>query len=102
MAIKFKRSGSFFIGVTYTPSEGEPPNLLGYTVTSQLMDSCGVRHPLDVSVDETGLIVELTATAAATAEWSVGEAQIDVRYQLGTVFLTDTLTFPIIPQITLS
>jgi hypothetical protein len=47
-----------------------------------------------------GLSVELTAPAEATTQWAVGAASLDVKFTNGTVTLTDTFSFPIIPQIT--
>ena len=88
------------MGVNYTPAEGGAPNLIGYTGVSQLMDGAGVRHTLDVTIAEDGLSVELEASASATLNWAAGSASLDVKFSQGTVTMTDTFTFPIIPQIT--
>lgn len=102
MAIKFKRGGDFYLKVEYQPTPQEPPNLIGFTVTSQLLDSNGVRHDLTTEVSLDGMFVELFASPASTETWCKGEAQLDLRYTNGTVFYTDTLAFPIIHQITLT
>lgn len=101
MAIKFKRGGDFYLKVQYQPTPQEPPNLIGFTVTSQLLDSSDCRHTLTTVLSEDGMFVELFATPASTETWSRGEAQLDLRYTNGTVFYTDTLAFPIVHQITL-
>jgi hypothetical protein len=100
MAAKFKRSSDFSIVATYTPGASPVANLIGYTATSQLLDYAGVRHDLTASINGAGLVVTLTATAAQTEGWAVGQAQVDIRCTNGTEFLTDTLAFPIIPEIT--
>lgn len=102
MTIKFKRSSDFTLTATYTPGTGGLANLIGYTPTSQLMDASGIRHDLTASLNGAGLVVTLSATAAQTAAWAVGSAQVDIRFTNGTEFLTDTLSFPVIPQVTLS
>lgn len=101
MPAKFKRSADFSLVANYTPGASGLANLIGYTATSQLLDAAGVRHDLTAAIDGTGLIVTLTATAAETTQWAAGTAQIDIRCKNGTQFLTDTLSFPVIPQITL-
>ena len=88
------------MGVNYTPAVGGVANLLGYTATSQLMDGNGVRQTLTATISVDGLSVELTAPAEATTQWAVGAASLDVKFTNGTVTLTDTFSFPIIPQIT--
>lgn len=100
MSAKFKRSADFSIVATYAPGGSPITNLIGYTATSQLMDAAGVRHDLTATIDGTGLIVTLTATAAETEGWAVGEAQVDIRCVNGTEFVSDTLRFPVIPEIT--
>lgn len=88
--------------ITYSPPAGGLPNLLGSTITSQVLDVSGTRRTLDASLDGTGLIITLVADEADTAQWAVGMAQMDVRVEKsGSVIYTDTLPFPIIPEITL-
>lgn len=97
---RFKKSADFSLTVAYTPATGGVPNLLGYTPTSTLQDGAGIAHALTCTMAENGMSVELTATAAETDEWHCGSASIDVRFTNGTSVLTDTLTFPIIKNIT--
>lgn len=100
--IKFKRGSSFSVQVTYSPPEGGLPNLLGAEIESQVMDTAGTRHSLSASLDETGLVITLETTADETAKWAVGNALMDIRVSIGgSVIYTDTLPFPVIPQITL-
>lgn len=99
--LKFKRGGSFGLTVTYDPPEGGLPNLLGADIESQVLDTSGTRRDLSASLDGTGLIITLGATPAETVQWAVGAAQMDVRVSInGSVIYTDTLPFPIIPEIT--
>jgi hypothetical protein len=100
MAAKFKRSADFYLRCDYTPGASGIPDLVGYTVTSQLLDASGYKHTLTATLNPAGTQVELTATKEDTAQWAVGAAQLDIRYTLGTSFLTDTLSFPVIPNIT--
>lgn len=88
--------------ITYVPPTGGEPNLLGSTITSQVLDVSGTRRTLSATLDGTGLIITLVADEADTALWAVGMAQMDVRVEKnGSVIYTDTLPFPVIPEITL-
>lgn len=87
--------------VEYTPAAGGAPTLEGYTPTCQLLDGAGERHTLTATMAGDFLSVTLAADAEATAQWAVGSASLDMKLTNGTVVITDTLTFPIIPQITL-
>lgn len=98
--IKFKKSADFALTVIYTPATGGVANLLGYTPTSTLQDGSGFAYPLTCAMSEDGMSVLLTATAADTDKWYCGSASIDLRLTNGTSVLTDTLTFPIIKNIT--
>ena len=103
-SFNFKRGGTFTATVTYTPEAGGLANLLGTTITSDILDSAGVVHPLSVSLDGTGLIITLTDPAADCAQWSTGPAKWDIRVQLntGVVIYSSTVAFTVIPQITVS
>lgn len=104
MASKFehKRGDSVYWPVTYTPPEGGLPNLLGFTVSSEIKDSNGDRHELSAVLDETGLIITVTATGEQTEDWAVGVASWDVRYELTDLTKhTKTLEFTVVEQITL-
>lgn len=97
---KFKKSADFSLTVGYTPAEGGVPTLLGYTPTCYLEDGSGLTYPLTCQMAEDGMSILLTATAAETDLWKCGSASIDVRLTNGTSILTDTLSFPIIKNIT--
>lgn len=100
--IKFKRGSSFAMTITYSPPEGGLPNLLGADIESQVLDIAGIRHDLSASLDGTGLIITLEADAESTVKWAVGLAYMDVKVSVGgSVIYTDTLPFPIIPQVTI-
>lgn len=99
--IPIKRGSSFGSTTTYTPPAGGLPNLLGATVTSQVLDSCKELHSLECTLDETGLIVTTQAYGAETATWSTGPAKWDIRIEIGeTVIYTDTADLTILANIT--
>lgn len=97
---RFKKSADFSLTVGYVPAEGGAPTLLGYTPTSYLQDGSGLAHALTCAMAEDGLSVVLTATKEQTNKWNCGSASLDLRLTNGTSVLTDTLTFPIIKNIT--
>lgn len=103
-SFNFKRGGTFTATVTYTPPSGGLANLTGTTITSDILDSAGVVHPLSVSLDNTGLIITLTDPATDCAQWSSGPAKWDIRVQLntGVVIYSSTVSFTVLPQITLN
>ncbi len=45
-SFNFKRGGTFSGTVTYTPPTGGLANLTGTTLSSDVLDSAGVVHPL--------------------------------------------------------
>ena len=100
--LTFKRGSTFTATATWTPVSGGLANLSGCTVTSDIKDYLGTLRPLTVSVDGTNLIVTLTATAAETIAWNVGEAKWDIRVKEagGTVFYTETKHLSILSEIT--
>ena len=101
-SFNFKRGGTFTATITYTPEQGGLANLLGTTITSDILDSAGVVHSLTTSLDGTGLIITATDPAADCAEWSTGAAKWDIKVKLntGVVVYSSTVTFTVIPQIT--
>lgn len=102
-SFNFKRGGTFTATVTYTPPQGGLANLLGTTITSDILDSAGVVHPLSVSLNNTGLIITLTDPATDCALWASGPAKWDIRVLLntGVVIYSSTVSFTVLPQITL-
>ena len=103
-SFNFKRGGTFTATVTYTPEAGGLANLTGTTITSDILDSAGVVSNLTTSLDGTGLIITITEPAGSSAEWATGPAKWDIRVELntGVVIYSSTVTFTVIPAITLS
>ena len=101
-SFNFKRGGTFTAVVTYTPAQGGLANLLGSTITSDIKDSAGTIHPLTVSLDGTGLVITLSDPYGDTDDYATGEAKWDIRVLIsGTVIYSETVTFTVIPQITI-
>lgn len=102
-SFNFKRGGTFSGTVTYTPPSGGLANLLGTTITSDILDSAGVVHPLSLSLNNTGLVITFTDPATDTDDWATGPAKWDIRVQLntGVVIYSSTVTFTVLPQITI-
>ena len=99
----FKRGGTFTATVTYTPETGGLADLLGSTITSHVKDSAGTYHTLTTSLNNTGLIITIGDAYTETAEWATGEAKWDIRVsEGGVVFYSQTITFTVIPAVTLS
>jgi hypothetical protein len=100
--IIWKRGQTFVASGPYVPGEGDPVNLSGVTIESEVMDFSRVRRPLAVEIGEDNLTVSLRAEASETAEWAVGTAAIDLRcVKDGIVFATTTVRFVIEQEITL-
>jgi len=99
----FKRGGTFTATVTYTPEAGGLSDLLGSTITSDIRDSAGVYHSLSTSLDVTGLVITISDPYGDTADWATGEAKWDIRVsEGGVVFYSQTISFTVIPAVTLS
>jgi hypothetical protein len=103
-SFNFKRGGTFSGPVTYTPPTGGLANLTGTTITSDVLDSAGVVHPLTLSLNNTGLIITFTDPATDSADYATGPAKWDIRVQLntGVVIYSSTVTFTVLPQITVN
>lgn len=102
-SFNFKRGGSFSAAVTYTPEAGGLANLLTTTITSHVLDSAGVIHPLSVSLNNTGLVITLSDPAADSSQYATGPAKWDIKVTLntGVVIYSSTVTFTVLPQITI-
>lgn len=99
--ISWKRGQTFTAIGPYVPGAGDPVDLDGVVVTSEVLDNAGNRWPLTVTVGEDNLTVTLYASDSDTASWSVGTASIDLRCsQNGVVFATTTARFTVLPEIT--
>ena len=102
-SFNFKRGGTFTATVTYTPEAGGLANLTGTTIASDIVDSAGVRHNLSTSLNGTGLIITITDPATSTDDYETGPAKWDIKVTLntGVVIYSSTVTFTVLPQITL-
>ena len=102
-SFNFKRGGTFTATVTYTPEAGGLANLTGTTIASDIVDSAGVRSNLTTSLDGTGLIITISEPATSSDDWATGPAKWDIKVTLntGVVIYSSTVTFTVLPQITL-
>lgn len=101
-SFNFKRGGTFTATITYTPEAGGLANLTGTSIASDILDSAGVVHTLSTSLDGTGLIITANDPYADTSAWATGPAKWDIRVQtnLGVVVYSSTVTFTVLPQVT--
>ena len=100
--IIWKRGQTFVASGPYVPGQGDPANLSGVTIESEVMDFARVRHPLLVEIGQDLITVTLTAEATDTAKWAIGTAAIDLRcVKDGIVFSTTTIRFVVDQEITL-
>jgi hypothetical protein len=100
--IIWKRGQTFAASGPYVPGEGDPVNLSGVTIESEVLDFSRTRRPLAVTIGEDNLTVSLRAEASETADWAVGTAAIDLRcVKDGIVFSTTTVRFVVDQEITL-
>lgn len=100
--IIFKREATFLATVTYAPDPGGLPNLIGCTVTSSILDSGRNRYPLTVTLAGDGLSFTCEADSANTATWDTGDAQWDIRFEIGgIVFYSQTIMLTVASQVTL-
>jgi hypothetical protein len=82
-AFSIPRGTTFDGTVTYTPPVGGLANLLGATISSQIIDAAGVRHDVPMTLDETGLVMTYAVSKFETAKWYPGLAFWDLRYDFG-------------------
>lgn len=100
--IIWKRGQTFTASGPYVPGQGDPSDLSGVTIESEVQDFSRVRHPLAVSIAPDNITVTLSAEASETAKWTVGTAAIDLRcVKDGIVFSTTTVRFVVEQEITL-
>lgn len=98
-SVTFKRGTTFAGTVTYTPQTGGPANLLTTTVTSDLIDSAGVRYPCSITMAVDGL--SFVASVSDTTGWTLGNARWDIKFAYGTtVFYSETMRLNVIDQVT--
>lgn len=100
--IIWKRGQTFSASGPYVPGEGDPADLLGVTIESEILDFSRTRRPLAVTIGGDNITVTLRAEAFETAEWATGTAAIDLRCMKdGVVFSTTTVRFVVDQEITL-
>jgi len=98
--VTFKRGTSFAGNVTFTPSSTGPQNLLGTTVTSNVIDAGNITYPLNVVIAGDGLSFTLTYPQS-TAGWTIGLAKWDIKFSTGgSVYFTETMRITVIDEVT--
>jgi hypothetical protein len=101
--IIWKRGQTFIATGPYVPGQGDPTDLTGVTIESEVQDHSKRRFPLAVSIGEDLITVTLTAEASLTAQWDIGTAAIDLRcVKNGIVFSTTTVRFVVEQEVTLA
>ena len=98
--IEFKRSSTFGAVVTYTPETGWPANLTGVTITSNIRDSRNTLFDFTV-VLTSPTTFNVTMDAAVTEKWAVGTAFWDIRFDWGTISLSQTALVNVINNVTI-
>lgn len=97
----FKQGRSFTPIVKFVPQKDGLQSLTGWTVTCQVRDAVGTRWDVGATVLPNGVEVQLDCPAETTAKWSIGIADIDIRYTLNGFYdSTDTLQFEVTEAIT--
>ena len=95
--IEFKRSSTFGATVTYTPETGWPTDLTGVTITSSIRDSRNTLFDFTVVLTSP---TTFTVTADNTDKWAVGTAFWDIRFDWGTISLSQTALLNIVNNVT--
>jgi len=97
--VTLKRGTTLAGTVSYTPGAG-PANLLGTTVTSDVIDAAGTTYHLNVQMAGDGLSFVLSFIGS-TADWSTGTGRWDIKFSTsGVVFYTETIRVLIIDEVT--
>jgi hypothetical protein len=100
--IIWKRGQTFAATGPYVPGAGDPIDLTGVTIESEVQDHSKRRYPLEVTIGEDNLTVTLYSPATTTAQWDIGTAAIDLRcVKDGIVFSTTTVRFVVEQEVTL-
>jgi len=97
--LQFKRGSTFGASVTYTASEGSPPDLTGLTITSDIRDSAGKIYSCTVVVTSS---TTFTVSYSNTADWHLGSAYWDIRFSDGIVFFSETAVLNIVNNVTVA
>ena len=100
--IIWKRGQTFVATGPYVPGAGDPADLTGVTIESEIQDHAKIRRELAVTIGGDKITVTLRAEASDTATWATGTAAIDLRcVKDGIVFSTTTIRFVIDQEVTL-
>ena len=100
--IIWKRGQTFVASGPYVPGAGDPVDLTGVTIESEIQDHSRRRWPLVVQIGLDNITVTLSAEASVTAQFDLGTAAIDLRcVKDGIVFSTTTVRFVIEQEVTL-
>lgn len=89
---QFYRGDQFTGTVYYAPPKGGLPNLLGYTVTSKVLDFSGNRHEGTCVLANDGLSVTVTFPFSITKDWAIGLARWNIRFELGESAFSTAMT----------
>lgn len=101
--IIWKRGQTFVASGPYVPGAGDPTDLTGVTIESEVQDHSKRRWPLTVQISPDNITVTLYASAETTAQWDIGTAAIDLRCSKdGIVFSTTTVRFVVEQEVTLA
>ncbi len=96
MDIEIKRGDQFSLDVTRLDENGDPVNLTGMTITSQVKNP-GFVASLTVAITNAALgQFTLSASAAATATWPPARLSGDVKYVAGGGIVRRSKTFTIL------
>ena len=97
----FSRGDSFGCTWTWSPGAGEPANLIGVTITSDIKDHCGNLYVLTVQIAGDGLSFS-TIYDGDTSEWGIGQANWDIRFVFVGSPVTHSRTFRVIVEDTVT
>ena len=98
--IQFKRGDSFYFQCELEPATNSPVTFEGWTITSSVQTSDGVRYPATVTV--AGDFLSFTTDIPETEGWALGPGEWDFKLIVdGRIKHTQTIPLSIVKQITL-
>lgn len=99
--ITFKRGTSFGANVSYTPSEGQPADLSGFAISSEVRTPAGslvATLAVTMAPDAMGFHV---AAPEGTATWPLGKLAWDLRFERdGAVAFSETVGLELTREVT--
>jgi hypothetical protein len=100
-SIAFKRGSSFSARAAYTPVAGQPADLSGIIITSQVRTQPGALvDTLAVTVDADALGFQVSAPAG-TASWPIGVLVWDLKLSApGAIAYTETVKIVVQQEVT--